>query len=65
MKTWIDTLVILALAISFHPAALGQKPAGSEPQDEQKIRIGTTEVVLDVVVRDKKGRPVKDLKARA
>ena len=63
MKTRITTLLILALATSFHLVAFGQKPSGSEPQDEQRIRIGTTEVVLDVVVRDKKGRPVKDLKA--
>lgn len=30
-------------------------------QGEQKITIGTSEIVVDVVVRDKKGRPVKDL----
>ena len=35
--------------------------AQSRPQSEQTIRIGTAEVVLDIVVRDKKGRPVKDL----
>ena len=40
--------------------ALLQQPQ-SRPQNEQTIRIGTAEVALDIVVRDKKGRPVKDL----
>lgn len=31
-------------------------------QREQKVVVGTNEVQLDVVVKDKKGRPVKDLK---
>jgi VWFA-related protein len=44
-------------------AALIASPFPLRAQDEQKIRISTTEVVLDVVVRDKKGRPVKDLSA--
>jgi VWFA-related protein len=49
----------LLLAVS-QPIGLGS--AAQTPQ-ETKIRIGTAEVALDVVVRDKKGRPVKDLKA--
>ena len=32
-------------------------------QREQQIKIGTAEVQLDIVIKDKKGRPVKDLKA--
>src|SRR5215813_8664256 len=38
-------------------------PAFSQTQKtpEQAVKLGTTEVMLDVVVRDKKGRPVKDL----
>jgi VWFA-related protein len=42
---------------------MGQNPAPQQRPDEPKIRIGTAEVTLDVVVRDKKGRPVKDLAA--
>ena len=61
MKRWIGILVVMALAASLDLAAFGQKP-GSERQDEQRVRLGTTEVALDVVVRDKKGRPVRDLK---
>ena len=33
----------------------------SKSQTDQTVRIGTAEVALDIVVRDKKGRPVKDL----
>lgn len=39
--------------------ATSQKPAGQEAT----LRIGSEEVLLDVVVRDKRGRPVNDLKA--
>ncbi len=46
-------LIILALALLQQPQ--------SKPQNDQTVRIGTAEVALDIVVRDKKGRPVKDL----
>ena len=32
-------------------------------QREQTVKIGTAEVQLDIVVKDKKGKPIKDLKA--
>lgn len=32
-------------------------------RQEEKVHVGTTEVMLDVVIRDKKGRPVRDLTA--
>ena len=32
-------------------------------QREQSVKIGTAEVQLDIVIKDKKGKPVKDLKA--
>lgn len=41
--------------------ALGQTPPPAEPQDLEKVTVGTSEVMLDVVVKDKKGHPVKDL----
>lgn len=40
-----------------------QSQSKSDPQDIEKIVVGTTEVVLDAVVKDKKGRSVKDLGA--
>ncbi|HEY3138370.1 MAG TPA: hypothetical protein VGL29_20270, partial [Blastocatellia bacterium] len=62
MKRSVGILVVLALAASFQLPAFGQKSTAAEPQDEQRVRLGTTEVALDVVVRDKKARPVRDLK---
>lgn len=62
MKRSAGILVVLALAACFQLPAFGQKSMTAESQDEQRVRLGTTEVALDVVVRDKKGRPVRDLK---
>src|SRR6185312_8281828 len=39
-----------------------QAPAASTP--ETVIRAGSQEVLLDVIVRDKKGKPVRDLEAK-
>src|SRR5260370_14958730 len=39
-----------------------QKP-GTSDEDEEKIVVGTNEVLLDAVVKDKKGHLVKDLQA--
>lgn len=43
----------------------GQQPVGrdQDPAPGQTIRIGAEEVLLDLIARDKKGRPVRDLKA--
>src|SRR5215813_351020 len=43
------------------PSGQAQKPRTSD--QGATVRIGSEEVLLDVVVRDKKGRPVADLKA--
>ena len=51
-------IVITALSPSLN---LAQTPAA--PQQDEVVRFRTNEVRLDVVVRDKKGRPIKDLKA--
>ncbi|CAN5663078.1 hypothetical protein BH18ACI4_BH18ACI4_20120 [soil metagenome] len=62
MKARSTPLLVFALAIAVPLLGLSQTPSRSEQQDE-KIVIGTAEVTLDMVVRDKKGRPVKDLTA--
>jgi VWFA-related protein len=63
MKSRVNLLLAVTLILpSYHPLT-AQNPAPAQRQDEPKIRIGTAEVTLDVVVRDKKGRPVKDLTA--
>lgn len=60
MKACLHYLSILALLLTPWQPLSGQT---SQAQDPFKIRIGTAEVALDVVVRDKKGRVVKDLAA--
>src|SRR5215212_8010148 len=55
MKSFLSLLLIIFPA--FPPV-----PLSAQDQDEV-IRVRSNEVRLDVVVRDKKGRPVKDLNA--
>ena len=59
MKCYIAILLVLMLIIAAPALSLGQTPSRTGQQDET-IVVGTSEVVLDVVVRDKKGRPVKN-----
>src|SRR5262249_62004879 len=63
MKSRVNFLLAFTLILSSYQPLSGQNPSPARQQDEPKIRIGTAEVTLDVVVRDKKGRPVKDLTA--
>jgi len=63
MKSRVNLLLAFALILPSYQPVMGQNPVTPQRQDEPKIRIGTAEVTLDVVVRDKKGRPVKDLTA--
>src|SRR6267378_4955161 len=55
------TVVLLFVLVVTPLSILGQTP--STQQGEEKLVTGTTEVVFDAVVKDKKGRPVKDLQA--
>jgi VWFA-related protein len=52
MKSFLSLLLVAALGLQ----------AVSQEQDEV-IRVRSNEVRLDVVVKDKKGRPIRDLKA--
>ncbi len=52
------TCVVLTLCFLSSFAQSQSKP---EPQAEENIVIGTSEVLLDAVVKDKKGHPVKNL----
>jgi VWFA-related protein len=63
MKSRVNLLLAVTLILPSYQPLMAQNPAPAQRQDELKIRIGTAEVTLDVVVRDKKGRPVKDLTA--
>ncbi|HWW73921.1 MAG TPA: VWA domain-containing protein, partial [Pyrinomonadaceae bacterium] len=59
MKTFAALLLALALSLPFLSPVRAQTPPA---QDEEVVRVGSREVKLDVVVKDKRGRPVKDLK---
>lgn len=52
------TVALLAIALISPVLSYAQTP----PQQDDQIKLGATEVMLDVVVRDKKGHVVKDLK---
>jgi VWFA-related protein len=58
MRMMVHRLLALSLIPSLVLSASGQI---SSQRSEQKIRISTAEVVLDVLVKDKKGNPVTDL----
>src|SRR6266404_1932701 len=51
------------LSIAGALTAFSQTQSKSEPQQPEKIVVERSEVVLDAVVRDKKGRPVTNLSA--
>jgi VWFA-related protein len=59
MKPLISLLLSIILGL-LPVAGVAQMP--SSQQDDDVIRTRSAEVKLDVVVKDKKGRPVKDLK---
>src|SRR5215813_8882493 len=52
--------IISGLMVIISNSSFAQKPAAPE-QDLDRVVVGTKEVLLDVVVRDKKGHTIKDL----
>src|ERR1044072_3928341 len=58
----VGILLVVTLLLPFHLFALAQTPPAQDPQDDEVVRVESQEVKLDVVVKDKRGRPVKDLK---
>src|SRR5437764_10512875 len=61
MKLSMTLLLITILSLPFQYSVQGQTPS-PQGQDDEVLRVRSNEVKLDVVVKDKKGRPVKDLK---
>src|SRR5687768_14598136 len=59
--TAIAAAVAVALTVRVTAA---QSPAPAPPASQQPpvFRTGTTAVLLDIVVRDKRGRPIRDLR---
>jgi VWFA-related protein len=64
-KRLLCALFILSMSLPLPFGASGQtqSPATGREQQDQKISLKTAEVILDAVVKDKKGRLVKDLRA--
>lgn len=63
MKILTTSLLILTLVTASTLPTLAQTPTNQQQQDEERLVVGTNEVLLDAVVKDKKGHTVKDLKA--
>ncbi len=61
MRILASVLIVAVTAASAFPRAW-QEPQGPG-KDEETVVVGTTEVLMDAVVKDKKGAVVKDLKA--
>jgi VWFA-related protein len=61
MKLSMTLLLVIILSLPFQCSVHGQTPS-PQGQDDEVLRVRSNEVKLDVVVKDKKGRPVKDLK---
>src|ERR1041384_8177544 len=59
MKPFLSLLLIVSTAFS---TVLTRAQTPAQDQDDV-IRVRSNEVRLDVVVKDKKGRPIRDLKA--
>jgi VWFA-related protein len=63
MKAYINILLVFIFLIVTSPSSLSQSPSKPAQQEDERVVFGTSEVLLDAVVKDKKGRPVKDLTA--
>lgn len=63
MRRHFAALLGCALVLGSSPHAAAQTPAGAPPQNDEVIVVGSSEVLLDAVVKDRKGRPVRDLTA--
>src|SRR5262245_2962053 len=58
---WLMTIIAANAQDQAKTAGQTQKPRTSD--QSATVRIGSEEVLLDIVARDKKGRPITDLKA--
>lgn len=59
MKSFLSLLLIVTIGVS----PLLTRGQSIPPDQDEVIRFRSNEVKLDVVVKDKKGRPIRDLKA--
>jgi len=62
-RDYLRVLLVCALTLGAMPPISGQQPSPPPSPQDDTVRVTTSEVLLDAVVRDKKGRPVQDLTA--
>jgi VWFA-related protein len=65
MFATIRPLLVASFLFLMAVASLAQQQSSSSSEsqaEQQSVKINTSEVLLDVLVKDKKGRPVRDLK---
>lgn len=60
-RDYLRVPFVCALMLGSVPPAFGQESATPPATQDDTVRVTTSEVLLDAVVRDKKGRPVQDL----
>ncbi|HXI41164.1 MAG TPA: VWA domain-containing protein [Bryobacteraceae bacterium] len=63
MQHWTFSMGLLALgALVCLPALSQQPPAPASAAQSSTVKANVEEVLLDIIVRDKKGRPITDIK---
>ncbi len=64
MKHWSLAIGFLTMGALVCPPAFSQQPAAPAPVAQPPtVKTSVEEVLLDIIVRDKKGKPITDLKA--
>src|SRR5438105_10636333 len=61
MRIRLSSILVVLLTFSSFNSINSQTTSQQQHQEEPVVRIRANEVTLDIVVRDKKGRPVRDL----
>ena len=60
MKHWSLAIGFLTMSALVCPPALSQQPAAPAPVAQPPtVKTSVEEVLLDIIVRDKKGKPVR------
>ena len=60
MKAIVSFFLFMTCVLAGPLSLTAQNPPDTQKDDERLV-VGANEVVLDAVVRDKKGKPIKDL----
>ena len=61
MRIRVRSILVVLLTLSLINSINSQTASAGQQREEPGVRIRANEVSLDIIVRDKKGRPVRDL----